>query len=164
MFVFSVFFSVATEQTEEYNVDDIITFHHTFSNVNPGTGGWDPDTNIFTCPLDGYYMFLVSLVKRSSDENFSYEGMASLRISDGEGYSHVVKLDYYGDDEVFRGISFVSFMQSILYCSSGQRVWLAMDKSCYLYGSSDYLSQFSGFIVPQGTYIFIYNVYMNNFS
>ena len=150
MLIVSVFFSVATEETEEYNENDIITFHHTFSNVNPGMGGWDSDTNIFTCPLDGYYMFTISLRKGSSSEENNYNCMASLRMSDGEGSSSVVTLDYYTDYDLASGISYTNAMHTIVHCSSEQNIWLAMDNSCSLYGSTYYESQFSGFHVPQG--------------
>ena len=65
--------------------------------MNPGTGGWDSDTNIFTCSLNGYYMFIITLGNAGSNEENNYNCMVSLRMSDGEGSSSVVKLDYYSD-------------------------------------------------------------------
>ena len=65
-----VAFSVAANGTETYDQYDVIKFPHIFTDVNPGVPGWNPATNMFVCPYDGYYMFSFTLYKEPDYSNF----------------------------------------------------------------------------------------------
>ena len=142
-----MFFSVAADQPEDYNSGDIIKFHHTFSNVNPGFSGWNPDTNIFTCPSSGYYMFTVTLYK-SDGSAYNYNYFAALTMSDA---GEVAWMDNYRDDDVGGSVHYSSSMSAIVLCNQGEDVWVKMrSNDVRLYDSFGRYNQFSGLLIREG--------------
>ena len=145
-----MFFSVAANQAEDYNPDDIIKFHHIFSNVNPGFPGWNPATNMFTCPYSGYYMFIVTLYKSDNDASYDYNIYAHLRRSAGGSYSDVLRLGNFNHNT--QGVYFSSTMHAIVPCEQGQTVWVAMTAttSRRIFDNYSNCNQFSGLLIKEG--------------
>ena len=53
-----------------------------------GYPGWNPTTNIFLCPVSGYYVFTLSLHMQSADEDFiAYLYKNDQRIGEIEHYA-----------------------------------------------------------------------------
>ena len=142
-----VFFSVAADDTEDYSIGDIIKFPHTFSNVNPGFPGWNPATNMFTCPYSGYYMFIVNLYK-GDDAIHNSNYVAVLTMSDAgdmtQLYNHrALSVDGY--------VTFTSSMCAFVLCNQGEHVWVEMrSDDVNLFDSSAHRNQFSGFLIKEG--------------
>ena len=111
-----------------------------------GTGGWDPATNIFTCPITGFYHFFLSLYKQGGSIN--YNCWAELMKSAGAG-EVVVRLENFNYNSA--GVIFTSTAQAIIPCEAGEWVWVRMGTPCRLYdGSSYHYNQFSGALVRPG--------------
>ena len=142
-----MFFSVAAENIEDYNIGDIIKFPHTFSNVNPGFPGWNPATNMFTCPYSGYYMFIVTLYKWDGSLIYNYH--AHLTMSDAGDVTGIFNYHAFSSDvEVF----YSSSMSAIVPCNQGEHVWVEMrsnDVKLVDYSSAHY-NQFSGLLIKEG--------------
>ena len=142
-----MFFSVAADRVETYNSGDIIKFPHTFSNVNPGFPGWNPATNMFTCPYSGYYMFVVTLHKDDGSSN-SYNYLAVLTMSDA---GDVTEMYNYRALSVDGYVTFTSSMSAIVPCNQGQHVWVEMrSDDVRLVDGSNHYNQFSGLLIKEG--------------
>ena len=113
--------------------------------MNPGAGGWNSDTNIFTCPMDGYYLFMVTLYKY--DGSSLYNIYAMLRMSDGK---YGVRLNNYHYDSA--SVYFSSTMQAIVPCAVGETVWVAITTSGggRIHDDSSHYNQFSGLLIKEG--------------
>ena len=111
----TIFFSATTIQDESYVRDDIIKFPKSLTNEHPeGTGSWDEDTSIFTCPVGGHYLIIVSLFKPHG----GYNHQAVLRTSE---QGDVVELrSYQGAGTT---TNFSSTMSAILPCQTGEEVY-----------------------------------------
>ena len=124
--------------------DDVIMFHQTISNANPG---WDPATSIFTCPYDGYYLFLVTLFKSGNNQFNHYA-----RLSTSTG-GDIVSLQNHREDYASGTHSyFSSTMHAIIPCEQGEDVWVKMDSTTgtiYDVFTIGY-NQFSGLLIKQG--------------
>ena len=143
-----MFFSVAADREEIYDSEDIIKFHHTFSNVNPGFPGWNPETNMFTCPYDGYYLFMVTLYKADQSSEV-YNVGASLVMSIVGSYKILLRLQNFNYNSA--SVYFSSTMQAIVPCEQGQNVWVSMtigDRR--IFDSTSHLNQFSGLLIKLG--------------
>ena len=142
-----MFFSVGADREEFYNYGDIIKFHHTFSNVNPGFSGWNPATNMFTCPYSGYYMFIITLYK-SDDYTYNYDFFAALTMSDA---GEVTWMDNYHDDYLDAHVRYSSSMSAIVPCNQGEHVWVKMrSQNVRLYDDFGRYNQFSGWLIREG--------------
>ena len=142
-----MFFSVAADILENYNSGDIIKFPHTFSNVNPGFPGWNPTTNMFTCPYSGYYMFIVTLYKwDGSAYNTNY--WAALTMSDTGDVIQLYNLrSEYLDGQVWHSSS----MSAIVPCNQGEDVWVEMrSDDVRLFDDYYHFNQFSGLLIREG--------------
>ena len=74
-----MFFSVATDRTETYFEGAVVNFHDILSSVGPS--GWNSDTNKFSCPLTGFYQFIVTLYKDDSGgSTYNYNHLAYLMV------------------------------------------------------------------------------------
>ena len=138
-----VFFSAVATSIEAYEPGDIIKFHDTIVNVNPGFPGWNPATNMFKCPYDGYYLFIVTLHKAAPAE---YNHFARLRST---ATSVITELRGYQDNVSGSYSRSSSTMHAIVACEQGEQVWVEM----YLYTASTYgyrFDQFSGLLIKQG--------------
>jgi len=135
-----VFFSVAHSSMGAYLPDDVIRFPHVYSNVG---GGWDGNTNRFTCPVSGYYLITVSLYKSST---WSSEPIFNCIADLYKGSdSQTLRFNNYAED-----VNFTSSGHTIIPCSEGETVSMVMVTECSLYGDSFHQSQFSGLLVKQG--------------
>ena len=140
-----MFFSVVTTETENYDAGDIINFHEVLADVNPGFPGWNPATNMFTCPYDGYYFFIVTLYKSTTT---SYNADARLRST---STSTIARLDNHRQDyqSNLAYSHYSSTMQAIVPCGQGEQVWVQMVSSASLSGGL-HRNQFSGRLIKQG--------------
>ena len=135
-----VFFSAAADKHEDYVANDVVKFHHTFSNVNPGFDGWNPTTSIFTCPYDGYYMFLVK-IQNSITSTLHFT--VYLHMSDGPTHKSVVASTL--------NTSLSSTMFAIVPCEKGQDVWVAFTATRgRIQDWWSHFNQFSGLLLKTG--------------
>ena len=144
-----VFFSVAADTQETYEAGDIIKFSHIFSNVNTGFPGWNPPTNQFTCPYDGYYRFTVTLFKSDGYEAV-HNFYARLRMSDSTDIMQMRNERY---EEVNGWVMYSSTMSAIVPCQQGKQVWAAISSggTTTLYDCNTcHLNQFSGRLIKVG--------------
>ena len=140
-----MFFLAAADKSEDYQVDDIIKFHQTITNVNPGFPGWNPSTNIFTCPYTGYYFFTVTLFRPEAAANGS-NYYAKLRMSHDGSYRNIVTLSNHKASD--GSINHSGTVSTIVQCEQGQNVWVAMDSdSIRLYDDYGHYNQFSGILI-----------------
>ena len=112
-----------------------------------GSGGWDPATNTFTCPLSGYFHFFLSLWKYD-DLSSTYNCDASLMKSAGGGEVTVVRVRNNNYNSA--SVRFSSTAQAIIPCEEGERVWVRMVQSCRLGDNSYHYNQFSGVLLMEG--------------
>ena len=144
-----MFFSVAADQSEDYDSDDTIKFHHTISNINPGFPGWNPATNMFTCPYDGYYLFMVTIFKYDGLPSYKFNMYAKLRMSDGASFKDVVSV--YNSDSKSANVYYSSTMHAIVPCEASQNVWVVTPTSeIRIHDNVFHHNQFSGLLIKEG--------------
>ena len=145
-----VFFSVASNREVTYNSGDTIHFHHTFSNVNPGFPGWNPATNMFTCPYSGYYMFVATLYRGGGPEYEKHNYQAQLTMSEG---GDLTRMYNFLSDSHHGSVTYSSSMSAIVPCHQAENVWVEMrtfDGVTLNECSTCYYNQFSGWLMKEG--------------
>ena len=139
-----MFFSAVTDQNEDYEHNDVIKFHKELVNVNPGFPGWNPTTNIFTCPFSGYYFFTVTLYKSSTGSGINH--LVRLHKSDG----FISELYNYWSTENAGTATYSSTMSAIVPCEQGMNVWAGLMYTPATILGSDHRNQFSGMLIREG--------------
>ena len=140
---------MAADRIEKYTNDDVVRFKHEISSISPNGSGWNPDTNKFRCPYDGYYRFVATLYK---SEGSSTNHHANLMVSS----TSIVSVLNYRASGVRGYVHYSSTMSAIVPCHAGQEVWVrilpyaATTARLYSSGSDHHLQHFSGQLIKQG--------------
>ena len=100
---------------------------------------------MFTCPYDGYYLFIVTLHKAVYTENNHFARLRSTATSvmtELHGHRH----DYQSGDAYS---AFSNTMHAIVACEQAEQVWVEIaTTTANIYGGRR--TQFSGLLIKQG--------------
>ena len=126
-----VAFTAAATSDQEVEIGERYVFDNVLTNVG---GGYDSDSSEFICPLDGYYMFTISIMSQIGVPAYgvvSVEGVhGPVALGDGRNGAH------YGH----------ATSTHFTHCTQGQKVWVEnIYANSYLYGER--YSSFSGILV-----------------
>ena len=127
----TVVFTAAATSHQDVEAKERDVFDNELTTVG---GGYDSDSSEFICPLDGYYMFTISLMSQRGEAVFgvvSVEGVHGPRaLGDGR-----IGGDYVHATTIY-----------FTHCSQGQKVWVEnISGTSYLH--ADNYSSFSGMLV-----------------
>merc|ERR1712150_91919 len=115
------FFSASRTTNGIFNPGDTIVFEQVETNVFPGnSGGYDPNTGIFTCAIGGYYIFHVTIFKAIQTE---HDNQVRL-IKSGSPY--LVELNNSRSEDMDDNLRWSSTMHCITPCEQGQQVYVEM--------------------------------------
>ena len=143
-----VFFSVGASQTEHYSPDGILKFHDIISEQNLGFPGWNPSTNMYTCPVTGYYLLIVTLYKGDNNDGNNYNCGFNLRMSSSGAHESVWRLINRNDND--NSVQFSSSVNAIVPCEAGQNLWLISSSPCSIFGSPTFYYQtFTGILLSE---------------
>ena len=131
-----VAFSVSHGRTESYESGEIVKFNHDISN----SGFWNEEGNVFTCPLDGYYLFTVSFYKNSGSS--SYDSFHTRIFLDGVAQVGL----YFQGTEDDRGMHSSAV---IAHCKQATFASVQTASSGTMYGSNSYRTVFSGVLLAE---------------
>ncbi|XP_061167550.1 multimerin-2-like [Saccostrea echinata] len=123
-----------TSSSSSWNSGTLV-FDKVTNNVG---GGYNPNTGIFTAPLNGDYVFYVGIQSRSSDVNDIYVGI----VLNGSRKVRAMAYNYNSNDDYETGTNMVT-----LRLQQGDTVWVKYyaGKGYYTYSDAP-LTTFSGFL------------------
>ena len=131
---FSALISGTSE--EQYPGGSILPFNNVLTNIGDA---YNPETRLFTCPVDGLYMFSVN-VQVSSDVNGQ---IAADIISSRVGQLAQVWAINYSTEDYAAASTVVS-----AECFSGERIFVQAVVTCSVLASRD-VNVFSGVLVSE---------------
>ncbi|XP_062575102.1 uncharacterized protein LOC134237035 [Saccostrea cucullata] len=99
-------------------------------------GGYNPTTGMFTAPVEGHYVFFVSVQSHDTKE---------IRVDivlNGESQVRTLAYDYADKDYYETGVNLV-----VLMLNQGDKVWVKRSQGTGYYSSSVPVTTFSGFLL-----------------
>ena len=134
-------FTAYATSSRTYRDDQTIIFDRVITNVG---NHYNEDTNQFTCPKRGLYLFSLTLYQRSIAAHYIYGAI----VLDGNeiGEVHV----HSDDDDESGKESDQSSITTTVVCDANRKVWVKKDDygSYELYGSSSFPgTMFTGVLI-----------------